>query len=55
MVLMSAAWLQWASSLSERVVSKVPLKRPCWFYLLRRQLKLPTLVKMQLADVRLIP
>lgn len=37
-----------------RVVSKVPLKRPGRLYLLRRQLKLPILVKMQLTDVRLI-
>lgn len=37
-----------------RVVSKVPLKRPCRLYLLRRQLKMPTLVKILLADIRLI-
>lgn len=37
-----------------RVVSKVPLKRPCRLYLLRRQLKLPILVKILLADVRFI-
>lgn len=38
-----------------RVVCKVPLKRPGQLLLLRIQLERPTLEKKQLADVRLIP